>query len=144
MPINIESQNLWHIFCTVNTVRKLKGVTKGNKSMTRSRDRRQFLRTGIKWPATIIPSSRPSSAEITSISQAGASICCQQLPPAGQEFRLEIQPPNRQSIIVTARPIWSIETASSESSYRFLFGVLFEYISEEDIQFLGDLVAEQK
>jgi hypothetical protein len=66
------------------------------------------------------------------------------LPPVGQEFRLEIQPPNRQSIIVTARPIWSIETTSSESSYRFLFGVLFEYISEEDIQFLGHLVAEQK
>jgi hypothetical protein len=69
---------------------------------------------------------------------------CQQLPPTGQEFRLEIRPPNRQSIIVTARPIWAIETASSETSYRFLFGVLFEYISEEDIQFLGDLVAEQK
>ena len=142
MPINIDRQNLWHIFCTVNTAKKLSGATKGNKSMTRPRERRQFLRTGAKWPATIIPSSRPTPAEIASISQAGASIYCQQLPPPGQDFRLEIQPPNRQSIIVTARPIWSIETASSETSYRFLFGVLFEYISEEDIQFLGDLVAE--
>ena len=142
MPINIDRQNLWHIFCTVNTAKKLSGATRGSKSMTRPRERRQFLRTGVKWPATIIPSSRPTPAEIISISQAGASIYCQQLPPAGQEFRLEIQPPNRQSIIVTARPIWSIETASSETSYRFLFGVLFEFISEEDIQFLGDLVAE--
>jgi hypothetical protein len=144
MVINLESQNLWHIFCTVNTAKKLRGFTKGNKTMTRSRERRQFLRAEVKWPATIIPSSRPTPAEITSISQAGASVYCQQLPPPGQEFRLEIQPPNRESIIVTARPIWAIETASFEPSYRFLFGVLFEYISEEDIQFLGDLVAEQK
>lgn len=112
--------------------------------MTLSRDRRQLLRAEVKWPATIIPSSRPTTAEIKSISQTGASICCQELPPAGQEFRLEIQPPNRRSIIVTARPIWAIETGSPEISYRFVFGVQFEYISEEDIQFLGDIVANQK
>jgi hypothetical protein len=112
--------------------------------MTSSRDRRQFLRAGVKWPATIIPPSQPTPAEIKSISQAGASIYCQQLPPAGQEFRLEIQPPNRQSIIVTARPIWAIETGSPEISYRFVLGVQFEYISEEDIRFLGDFLAKQK
>jgi hypothetical protein len=112
--------------------------------MTSSRDRRQFLRAGVKWPAAIIPSSRPTPAEIKSISQTGASIYCQQLPPAGQEFRLEIQPPNRQSIIVTARPIWAIETGSPEISYRFVLGVQFEYISEEDIRFLGDFLAKQK
>jgi len=112
--------------------------------MTLSRDRRQLLRAEVKWPATIISSSRPTPAEIKSISQAGASIYCQQLPPTGKEFRLEIQPPNRRSIIVTARPIWVIETGSPEISYRFVFGVQFEYISEEDIQFLGDTVANQK
>ena len=107
------------------------------------KDRRQFLRAEVKWPATIIPSSRPTPAEISSISQAGASIYCQQLPRAGQEFRLEIQPPNRQSIIVAARPIWAVETGSPELSYRFVCGVQFEYISKEDIQFLGDIVAKQ-
>jgi hypothetical protein len=112
--------------------------------MTLSRDRRQFLRAEVKWPATIIPSSRQTPAEIKSISEAGASIYCQQLPPAGQEFRLEIRPPNHQSIIVSARPIWSVETGSPEISYRFVFGVQFEYISEEDIHFLGEIVAKQK
>jgi hypothetical protein len=62
----------------------------------------------------------------------------------GQEFRLEIQPPNRRSIIAYARPIWAVETGSPEISYRFVFGVQFEYISEEDIQFLGDFIAKQK
>jgi len=112
--------------------------------MTLSKDRRQFLRAEVKWPATIIPSGRPTSAEIKNISQTGASIYSQQLPPVGQEFRLEIQPPNRQSIIVSARPIWAIETGSPEISYRFVFGVQFEYIAEDDIRFLGDIVANQK
>jgi len=107
--------------------------------MTLSKDRRQFLRAEVKWPATIIPSGRPTSAEIKNISQTGASIYSQQLPPVGQEFRLEIQPPNRQSIIVSARPIWAIETGSPEISYRFVFGVQFEYI-----RFLGDIVTNQK
>ena len=108
------------------------------------KDRRQFLRTEVKWPATITPYNRPMPAEIKSISQVGASVYCQQLPPAGQKIRLEIQPPNRQTIIVSARAIWAIETGSGEISHRFLFGTQFEYISEEDIHFLGEIVANQK
>ena len=107
------------------------------------RDRRQFLRAEVKWPATIILSSRRKPGEIKSISQAGASICCQELPPAGQEFRLEIQSPNRLPIIVSARPIWATENESPEISYRFVCGVQFEYISEADIQFIGDIIAKQ-
>jgi hypothetical protein len=83
-------------------------------------------------------------AEIKSISQVGTSVYCQQLPPAGQEIRLEIQPPSRQTIIVFARVIWSIDTGSGEISHRFLFGTQFQYISEEDIHFLGEIVANQK
>lgn len=112
--------------------------------MTICKDRRRFLRAEVKWPATIIPSHQSTAAEIKSISQAGASIYCQQLPTAGQEFRLEIQPPNHQSIIVTARPIWAIETQSAEISYRFICGVQFEYISEADIHYLGDIVVKEK
>jgi hypothetical protein len=115
-----------------------------NILMVVNKDRHQFLRTEVKWPATIIPSSRPTPAEIKSISQVCASVYCQQIPPPGQKIRLEIKPPNRQSIIVFARAIWAIETGSRETSYRFQFGAQFEYISEEDIQFLGETVANQK
>ena len=108
------------------------------------RERRRFLRAEVRWPATVTPSNRPTPAEIKSISQAGASIYCPQLPRAGREFHLEMQPPNRQSIIVSARPIWAIETGSPDIRYRFVFGVRFDSISEEDLQFLGDTVAQQK
>jgi hypothetical protein len=72
-----------------------------------------------------------------------ASIYCQKPLPAGEELGLEIQPPNRQSILVFAKPIWAIDTDSSESTHCCVFGVRFEYISEDDIQFLGDIVDKQ-
>jgi hypothetical protein len=73
----------------------------------------------------------------------GASIYCQKPLPAGEELGLEIQPPNRQSILVFAKPIWAIDADSSESPHCCVFGVRFEYISEDDIQFLGDIVDKQ-
>jgi len=110
--------------------------------MVSKKERRQFARAEVKWPATIITSKPKSPGEIKNISQVGASMYCQELPPTGQEFRLEIQPPNRQSIIVSAKPIWAIENDPLEISARFILGVIFEYISEDDIEFLGDVVDE--
>jgi hypothetical protein len=106
-------------------------------------DRRQFARAEVKWPVTILSPEQQPPGEIKSISQVGASIYCQKLPPAGQELSLEIQPPNRQSFLVFARPIWAIDADSSESPYRFVFGVQFEYISEDDLQFLGEIVSKK-
>ena len=108
--------------------------------MVFKKERRQFARAEVKWPATILTSNPEAPGEIKNISQVGASIVCHELPPTGQEFRLEIQPPNRQSIIVSAKPIWAIENDSLEISDRFILGVIFEYISEDDIKFLGDVV----
>ena len=111
--------------------------------MVPSQDRRQFARAEVKWPVIILSSEDQSPGEIKSISQVGASIYCQKPLPAGEELGLEIQPPNRQSILVFAKPIWAIDADSSESPHCCVFGVRFEYISEEDIQFLGDIVDKQ-
>jgi hypothetical protein len=111
--------------------------------MVPSQDRRQFARAEAKWPVTIISPDSQTLGKINSISQVGASIYCDKLPSTAQELRLEIQPPNRQPIIVLAKPIWSVDADTTESSYRFVFGVQFEYISEVDLQFLGDIVVKQ-
>ena len=111
--------------------------------MAHKKDRRQFARAEVKWPVIILSSEDQPPGEIKSISQVGASIYCDKLPSTAQELRLEIQPPNRQPIIVLAKPIWSVDADTTESSYRFVFGVQFEYISEVDLQFLGDIVVKQ-
>jgi hypothetical protein len=81
--------------------------------------------------------------EIKNISQVGASIYCKELPSAGPEVSLEIQPPNRRSFLVFAKTIWALDAYSSESPHRFVFGVQFQYISEDDIKFLGEIVSKQ-
>ena len=106
-------------------------------------DRRQFARAEVKWPVTIVSSEQQASGEIENISQVGASIYSQNLHPPGQELSLEIQPPNRQSFFVFAKAIWGVDADSPESPYRFVFGAQFEYILEDDIQFLGGIVSKQ-
>ena len=108
--------------------------------MAHINDRRQFARAEVKWPVIILSSEDQSPGEIKSISQVGASIYCDKLPSTAKELFLEIQPPNRQPIKVLALPIWSVDADTTESSYHFVFGVQFEYISEYDLQFLGDMV----
>ena len=57
-------------------------------------NRRQFARVEVKWPATIITTDGPFVGETIDISHVGLSIYCKELLPIGQEFRLELQPPN--------------------------------------------------
>jgi hypothetical protein len=107
------------------------------------REKRQFLRADIRWPVTVFTSDVKVVGETKDISQVGVSISCRALPPLGQEFRLEIQPPNREPLVVTAKAVWVKETTSREISCRFILGVEFEYISEDDITFLGNAVSSE-
>ena len=109
------------------------------------REKRGFLRAEIKWPTIIITSQAEVVGETKDVSQVGVSISCEELPPIGKEFRLEIQPPDRQPLVVTAKTVWVTESESSseEVPSRFVVGAEFEYISEDDIRFLGDVIASQ-
>jgi hypothetical protein len=107
-------------------------------------DRRRFERIEVKWPTTVITSEGEFTGETKSVSQVGASFYCRELPPIGQEFRLEIQPPSRQPILVSVKSVWAMEQVPSENYSRFVVGAEFEYISETDVQFIGKVIAQQK
>ena len=68
---------------------------------------------------------------------------CQESLPLGQEFRLEIHPPSRQPLIVTAKTVWTEVVNSEDDSLRFLVGAVFEYISESDIRFIDEIITGQ-
>jgi hypothetical protein len=108
--------------------------------MAINNEKRQFARVEVKWPATIITSDGQLVGETIDISQVGLSIYCKEPLPIGQEFRLEIQPPNCQAITATAMAVWSMDTTFLERSRSFVMGAEFEYISENDIKFLGEII----
>ena len=112
--------------------------------MSFEKDRRRFVRAEATWPATIITSNGQFPGETKSISQVGVSIHCRDLPPIGRECRLEIQPPDHQPITVSAKSIWATESEPREASNPFVVGFEFEYISEGDVHFLGEVIAEQQ
>jgi hypothetical protein len=112
--------------------------------MVFERDRRRFERIEVKWPTTVITSEGQFTGETKSLSQVGASFYCRELPPIGQEFRLEIHPPTHQPILVSAKSIWAMEGEPLENSALFIVGAEFEYISEADVQFIGNLIAEEQ
>ena len=112
--------------------------------MIYQRERRRFERIEVTWPTTIITSDGQFAGETKSLSQVGASFYCREMPPIGQEFRLEIQPPSRQPILVSAKSIWAMEQVPLENSSLFIIGAEFEYISEADLQFIGKVIAHEK
>ncbi len=112
--------------------------------MIYERDRRRFERIEVKWPTTVITSDGQFAGETKSLSQVGASFYCRELPPLGQEFRLEIQPPSHQPILVSVKSIWAMERVPLENSSLFIIGAEFEYISEADVQFIGNVIAQKK
>jgi hypothetical protein len=112
--------------------------------MVIKRDRRRFERIEVKWPTTVITSDGQFTGETKSLSQVGASFYCRELPPIGQEFRLEIQPPSHQPILVSVKSIWAMEQVPLENSSLFIIGAEFEYISEADVRFIGNVIAQKK
>ena len=112
--------------------------------MVFEKDRRRFERIEVKWPTTVITSAGQFTGETKTLSQVGASFYCRELPPIGQEFRLEIQPPSHQPILVSVKSIWATEQVPLENSGLFIVGAEFEYISEADVQFIGKMIAQQK
>ncbi len=116
----------------------------GTRTMIYERERRRFERIEVTWPTIVITSDGQFVGETKSLSQVGASFYCRELPPIGQEFRLEIQPPSHQPILVSAKSIWAMEQVPWENSSLFIIGAEFEYISEADLQFIGKVIAHEK
>jgi len=112
--------------------------------MVYERDRRRFERIEVKWPTTVITSDGEYVGETKSLSQVGASFYCRQLPPMGEEFRLEIKPPSHEPIMVSAKSLWAMEELPLENCSLFIVGAEFEYISEADVQFIGMVIAQHK
>jgi hypothetical protein len=112
--------------------------------MIYARERRRFERIEVTWPTIVITSDGQFTGETKSLSQVGASFYCRELPPIGQEFRLEIRPPSHQPILVSAKSIWAMEQVPLENSGLFIIGAEFEYISEADLQFIGNVIADQR
>jgi Tfp pilus assembly protein PilZ len=104
-------------------------------------ERRRDLRSVVTWPATVFTSEAQVEGQIENIGPGGAFISFPESPPFEESFRMVIKVPDRQTMNVGARVIWSTVLSTDEGSPYFGVGVEFTRISDGDRQFFAGHLA---
>ena len=108
--------------------------------MTRGIERRLQPRIEIRWPVTVLTMQTTIEGEIHNLSPSGAFISCKAVPPLERSFFIIITPPERQTISVAGKVVWSTTLRADESNVRQGVGVQFTNITPGDLKFLSQLV----
>ena len=108
--------------------------------MTRGVERRLQPRIEISWPVTVLTTQTTIEAEIHNVSPSGAFISCKDVPPLEGSFFIIIRPPERQTISVAGRVVWSTTLQTNESGTSLGVGIQFTNITLGDRRFLSELV----
>jgi Tfp pilus assembly protein PilZ len=108
--------------------------------MTRGVERRLQPRIEIRWPVTVLTTQTTIEAEIHNVSPSGAFISCKDVPPLEGSFFIIIRPPERQTISVAGKAVWSTTLQTNESGTSLGVGIQFTNITRGDRRFLNQLV----
>ena len=106
------------------------------------KNRREAIRKDVKWPVTIETTEGSLNGEIMNISFAGAFICCQKISCLKEAFRLTINPPNHQAVIVAAEVLWSNFNIPASEVINRGMGVRFLDVSDGDRRFISETLAD--
>jgi hypothetical protein len=112
--------------------------------MTRGVERRLQPRVEIRWPVTVLTTQASIEGEIHNVSPSGAFISCEVVPPLEGNFFIIIKPPERQTISVAGKAVWSTTLETDESNSSLGVGVRFTNITPGDRKFLNQFVKSYK
>jgi Tfp pilus assembly protein PilZ len=105
--------------------------------------RRQFSRTVVKWPVTLLTSQDKTEGETENVSPTGVFISCKNVPISEGSVRMVIRVPGHQPINVAGRVVWSTELKPNEGPPSFGVGVQFTKISDSDSHFLREVILKR-
>ncbi|UCG20324.1 MAG: PilZ domain-containing protein [Deltaproteobacteria bacterium] len=106
-------------------------------------ERRQFPRVEVSWPVTMLTAKGPIQGEVTNISLGGAFVHCLEEPDSNETFRMIITlPDSRQFLRATARVARSRIYNPDDADELSGIGVRFVDISDDDRQYIRELVAK--
>jgi Tfp pilus assembly protein PilZ len=108
--------------------------------MTGGIERRLQPRIEIRWPVTVLTMHKTIEGEIHNLSPSGAFISCKVVPPMESSFFIIIKPPERQTISVAGKVVWSTTLQTDENNASLGVGVQFTNITPGDLRFLTQLV----
>lgn len=99
-------------------------------------ERRDYPRVEIRWPVIIESEQGTIEAKLRNLGIGGAYIHCDQTPHPGELVSLEIRPPDTSALKITAEVIWTGKVLALG------MGVRFVEISDQDCQFISEIVSE--
>jgi hypothetical protein len=106
-----------------------------------AKNKRQYPRVEISWPATIITADGLVSCRTENLSPIGTLIRCSESPGLLDNFRLVFKPAERQLILATAEKVWS-KSFDSNNGTSHAMGVRFTFIPDHDYQLIKGTVSK--
>lgn len=108
--------------------------------MSGESERRIKPRAEIKWPVTLLSTQAKIDGEIQNVSPSGAFVSCKEPPPVEGSFFVIIKPPDRQTLSVAGKVIWSTILEPKEGDSSLGIGIQFTNMTPGDRKFLNSLV----
>lgn len=105
--------------------------------------RRQFSRTFVRWPVTLLTSQDKTEGETENVSPTGVFISCKKVPISEGSVRMVIRVPGHQPINVAGKVVWSTALKANEGAPSFGVGVQFTKISDNDSHFLREVILKR-
>jgi Tfp pilus assembly protein PilZ len=115
-----------------------KGITMSNPL-----GRRQFSRTAVRWPVTLLTSQDKTEGKTENVSPTGIFISCKKVPISEGSVRLVIRVPGHQPMNVAGKVVWSTVLKPNEGPPSFGVGVQFTKISDNDSHFLREVILKR-
>ena len=104
-------------------------------------EKRNKPRLQVKWPITIYTKKGPVKGESRNITTAGIFIRCEKELRLNEVCRMRIRPPQKQSVEVEGKLIWSnLEGLDSNGPYSGM-GFSFVKCSDEDQRLLDEVIS---
>jgi Tfp pilus assembly protein PilZ len=111
--------------------------------MTIPLGRRQFSRTVVKWPVTLLTSQDKTEGRTENVSPSGVFISYKKNPISEGSVRMVIRVPGHQPMNVAGRVVWSTVLKPNEGPSSFGVGVQFTKISDNDSHFLREVILKR-
>jgi hypothetical protein len=104
--------------------------------MSASQDQRKYPRADVIWPVKAQLADKFMEMETRNISAGGAWLYPEFPAEPGELFHLTLEPPQHTPISTTAKVVWK------SLVFQDGLGICFVEISDEDRQFIFDVVSD--
>ena len=108
--------------------------------MTLGIERRLQPRVEIRWPVTVLTTQTTIECETHNLSPSGAFLSCKGVLALEGSFFIIMKPPERQTISVAGKVVWSTTLQAEESKSSLGVGVQFTNITPGDRNYLNQFV----